>query len=123
MTMATYSPEGVVFCSKARFWSMTHRMTGAKWLQFRGSASDLSDVEIASTEELSVYIPSEAVRGIARLDCLTEKRMETSPANVACMDPIDTSDSKEFALEEDPELAGDLHDIILDKRVRINPAQ
>ena len=45
----------------------------AKWVRFRGSASDLSDVEIASAEELLVYVPSEAVRGVARLDCLAEK--------------------------------------------------
>ena len=44
-----------------------------KWVQFRGSASDLSDMEIASAEELAVYVPSEAMRGIARVDCLTEK--------------------------------------------------
>ena len=44
-----------------------------KWVRFRGSASDLSDAEIASTEELSVYMPSEAVRGVARLDHLAEK--------------------------------------------------
>ena len=42
----------------------------AKWVQFRRSASD---AEIASAEELVVYIPSEATRGIARLDRLTEK--------------------------------------------------
>ena len=87
----------------------------AEWVRFRGSASDLSDAEIASTEELSVYVPSEAARGIARLDCLAEKQMETSPANVTCVDPIDTSDSEESALEEDPELAGDLRYVILDK--------
>ena len=80
----------------------------AKWVQFRGSASDLSDAEMASTEELLVYIPSEAVRAIARLDRLTEKRMETSPTNVTCANPIDTSDREESMLEEDPELAGDL---------------
>ena len=45
----------------------------AKWVRFRGSASDLSDADIASAEELSVYVPSEAARGIARLDHLTEK--------------------------------------------------
>ena len=44
-----------------------------KWMRFRGSASDLSDMEIASAEELAVYIPSEAMRGIARLDHLAEK--------------------------------------------------
>ena len=36
--------------------------------------------------------------------------------NVASEDPIDTSDSEESALEEDPEPAGDLHDAILDGR-------
>ena len=45
----------------------------AEWVRFRGSASDLSDAEIASAEELMVNIPSEAVRGVARLDHLTEK--------------------------------------------------
>ena len=45
----------------------------AEWVQFRASASDLSDAEIASTEELAVYVPSEATRGITRLDRLTEK--------------------------------------------------
>ena len=45
----------------------------AEWGRFRGSASDLSDVEIASAEELAVYIPSKAMRGIARLDRLAEK--------------------------------------------------
>ena len=112
-----------------------------KWVQFRGSTSDLSDVEIASTEELAEYIPSKAMRGIARLDHLTEKRMETSPANIAGADPIDTSDSEESTLEEDPEptddlcniiinereedpeLADDLRDVILDERGRIKPAQ
>ena len=88
----------------------------AKWVRFRGSTSDLSDVEIASTEELAEYIPSEATRGIARLDHLMEKQMETSPMNVAGADPIDTSDSEESMLEEDPEPADDLHNIILDKR-------
>ena len=90
-------------------------------MQFRGSASDLSDVEIASAEELSVYIPSEAVRGVARLGHLAEKRMETSPANVAGVDPIDTSDSKESMLEEDPEPVGDLCDVILDERGEDQP--
>ena len=68
MTMATYSPEGTIFCSKARSWSMTWRMPLPP-----GSTSDLSDAEIASAEELLVYVPSEAVRGVTRLDCLTEK--------------------------------------------------
>ena len=90
-------------------------------MQFKGSTSDLSDKEIASTEELSVYIPSKAARGVTRLDHLTEKRMKTSPTNVACTDPIDTSDSKESTLEEDPELAGDLPDIILDERDEDQP--
>ena len=93
----------------------------AEWVRFRGSASDLSDMEIASTEELSVYVPSEAVRGVARLDCLTEKQMETSPMNVAYVNPIDTSDSEESVLEEDPEPVGDLHDIILDERGEDQP--
>ena len=78
-------------------------------------------MEIASAEELSVYVPSEAVRGVARLDHLTEKQMETSPANVACVDPIDTSDSEESTLKEDPELAGDLHNVILDERGEDQP--
>ena len=82
---------------------------------------NLSDTEIASAEELSVYVPSEAARGIARLDHLAEKQMETSPANVACADPIDTSDSQEPTLEEDPELVGDLHHIILDERGKDQP--
>ena len=77
---------------------------------------DLLDAEIASAEELSVYIPSKAARGITRLDCLAENQMEASPTDVACADPIDTLDSKESTLQEDTELAGDLHDIILDKR-------
>ena len=42
--------------------------------------------------------------------------MEASPADVTCVDPIDTLDSKESVLEEDTEPAGDLHDVILDKR-------
>ena len=74
------------------------------------------DAEIASTEELSVYIISEAVRSVTRLDRLTENRMEASLAEVACTDPIDTLDSEESALEEDTELVGDLRDIILDER-------
>ena len=93
----------------------------AKWVRFRGSTSDLSDAEIASTEELSVYIPSEAARGIARLDRLAEKQMETSPTNVACADPIDTLDSEESMLEEDPEPVGDLHNVILDKKGKDQP--
>ena len=93
----------------------------AKWVRFRGSTSDLSDAEIASAEELSVYIPSKAVRGIARLDHLTEKRMETSPTNVICTDPINTLDSEESTLEEDTEPAGDPHDIILDERGEDQP--
>ena len=88
----------------------------AKWVRFRGSASDLSDTEIASAEELVVYVSREATRGVARLECLAEKRMETSPMSVAGKDPIDTSDSEESMLEEDPEPADDLHDIILDER-------
>ena len=92
-----------------------------EWVRFRGYASDLSDAEIASTEELSVYVPSKAARGIARLDHLAEKQMETSPTNVAGMDPINTSDSEESTLEEDPELAGDLHDVILDERGEDQP--
>ena len=67
------------------------------------------------------YVPSEAMRDVARLDRLTEKRMETSPANVAGGDPIDTLDSEESALEEDPELADDLRDIILDERGEDQP--
>ena len=47
-----------------------------KRVQFRGSTSDLSDTEIASTEELSVYVPSEAVRVITRLDRPAEEQME-----------------------------------------------
>ena len=93
----------------------------AKWVQFRGSASDLSDAEIASAEELVVYVPSEAMRGVARLDHLAEKQMETSPMNVAGKDPIDTSDSEEFLLEEDPELADDLCNVILDERGEDQP--
>ena len=88
----------------------------AEWVQFRGSASNLSDVEIASAEELVEYIPSKAMRGVARLDCLVEERMETSPTNVTGADPIDTSDREEYALEEDPEPADDLHNVILDER-------
>ena len=88
---------------------------------FRGSASDLSDAEIASTEELAVYVPSEAMRGIARLDRLAEKRMETSPTNVTGEDPINTLDSEESMLEEDPELADDLCDVILDERGEDQP--
>ena len=68
-----------------------------------------------------MYVPSEAVRGIARLDRLAEKRMETSPANVACADPIDTLDREESALEEDTELTGDPHNVILDKRGEDQP--
>ena len=45
----------------------------AEWVRFRGSASDLSGMEIASPEELPVYIPSEAARDVARLDHLTKK--------------------------------------------------
>ena len=45
----------------------------AEWVQFRWPASDLSDAEITSTEELVEYVPSEAMRGIARLDHLAEK--------------------------------------------------
>ena len=41
--------------------------------------------------------------------------------NVACADPIDTSDSEEFVLEEDPELVGDLHNVILDERGEDQP--
>ena len=93
----------------------------AEWVQFRASASDLSDAEIASTEELAVYVPSKATRGITRLDHLTEKRMETFPMNVAGGDPIDTSDSDESTLEEDPEPADDLHNIILDERGEDQP--
>ena len=92
-----------------------------KWVRFRGSASDLSDAEIATTEELAVYVPSEAMRGIARLDHLAEKRMETSPTNITGEDPIDTSDSEESMLEEDPEPADDLRDIILDERGEDQP--
>ena len=93
----------------------------AEWVRFRGSASDLSDAEIASTEELAVYVPSEATRGVARLDHITEKLMETSPVNVTGGDPIDTSDSEESALEEDPELVDDLCNIILDERGKDQP--
>ena len=92
-----------------------------EWVQFRGSASDLSDAEIASAEELLVYVPSEAARAIARLDHLTEKQMETSPANVTCVDLIDTSHSKESMLEEDTGPAGDLRNIILDERGKDQP--
>ena len=90
-------------------------------MQFRGSVSNLSDVEIASAEELVVYIPSEATRGLARLDHLAEKRVETSPMNVTGKDPIDTLDSEESTLEEDSEPADDLHNIILDKRGEDQP--
>ena len=46
---------------------------------------------------------------MARLDHLTEKRMETSSTN------INTLDSEESMLEEDTEPAGDLCDITLDE--------
>ena len=88
----------------------------AKWVRFKGSTSDLSDMEIASAEELAEYVPSKATRGVARLDHLMEKQMETSPANVTGTDPIDTSDSEESALDEDPEPVDDLHNVILDER-------
>ena len=68
-----------------------------------------------------VYIPSEATRGIARLDHLTGKRMETSPPNVTGGVPIDTSDSKESTLEEDPQPVDDLCNIILDERGEDQP--
>ena len=42
--------------------------------------------------------------------------METSSTNVVGLDPIDTSDSEESAMEEDPELADDLHNVVLDER-------
>ena len=93
----------------------------AEWVRFRGSTSDLSDAEIASAEELVVYVPSEATRGIARLDHLAEKLMETSPVNVTGEDPIDTSNSKESVLEEDPELADDLRNVVLDERGEDQP--
>ena len=92
-----------------------------EWVRFRGSASDLSDAEIASAEELSVYVLSEAVRGVARLDHLAEERMENSPTNVTCTDPINTLDSEESVLEEDTEPAGDLRDVILDERGEDQP--
>ena len=41
--------------------------------------------------------------------------------NVTGTDPIDTSDSKESTLEEDPEPAGDLCDIVLDERGKDQP--
>ena len=47
--------------------------------------------------------------------------METSSADVACADPIDTSDSEESTLEEDTEPAGDLRDVILDERGEDQP--
>ena len=78
-------------------------------------------MEIASAEELAVYVPSEATRGVARLDRLAEKRMETSPVNVTGKDPIDISDSEESRLEKDPEPADDLCDVILDKRDEDQP--
>ena len=78
-------------------------------------------MEIASTEELAVYVPSKAMRDVARLDHLIEKQMETSPMNVAGEDPIDTSDSKESTLEEDPEPADDLCSVILDERGKDQP--
>ena len=68
-----------------------------------------------------MYVPSEAVRGVTRLDHLAESQMEASPVNVACADPIDTLESEESALEENTEPVGDLHDIILDKRDEDQP--
>ena len=47
--------------------------------------------------------------------------MKTSPMNITGKDPIDTSDSEESALEEDPELADDLRNIILDERGEDQP--
>ena len=76
---------------------------------------------MASAEESLVYVLSEVVRGVTRLDCLAENQMEASPTNVACADPIDTSDSEESALEEDTELVGDLHNVILDERGEDQP--
>ena len=61
------------------------------------------------------------MRGVARLDHLAEKQMETSPTNVAGDGPIDTLDNKESALEEDPEPADDLHNVILDKKGEDQP--
>ena len=116
MIVAACSPEGVVFCSKAGSWSMTCRMTMPNGCNLRGLP--LTYI-IASAEELVVYVPSEAARGVARLDCLAEKQME----NIAGKDPIDTSDSEESMLEEDPELADDLRNIILDERGEDQPCQ
>ena len=93
----------------------------AEWVRFRGSASDLSDMKIASAEELVVYIPSEATRGIARLDRLAGNQMETSPTNVTGEGSIDTLDSEESVLEQDPELADDPHNVILDERGKDQP--
>ena len=62
---------GLLFKGRVLVYDLQNDCT--KWVQFRGSASDLSDAEIASAEELSVYIPSKAARGVARLDHLTEK--------------------------------------------------
>ena len=61
------------------------------------------------------------MRGIARLDRLTEKQMETSPTNITGENPINTWDSEESALEEDPELVDDLRDTILDERGEDQP--
>ena len=47
--------------------------------------------------------------------------METSPSSVTSKDPIDTSDSEESMLEEDPEPADDLHNVILDERGEDQP--
>ena len=47
--------------------------------------------------------------------------MKTSPMKVAGKDPINTSDSKESVLEEDPELADDLCNVILDERGEDQP--
>ena len=47
--------------------------------------------------------------------------METSPVNVTGRDPIDTLDSEESVLEEDPEPVDDLRNIILDKRGKDQP--
>ena len=84
MTMTTYSPEGMVFCSRAGSWSITCRTSMLNGCNSGG------------------------------LPLTYQKRMETSPVNVMGTDPINTSDSKESMLEEDPELADDLCNIILD---------
>ena len=65
----------------------------AKWIPVRGTASDLSQAEEASTRELSNMVPHDTIEGAQRLNRVGEQRNESGNGGV------EGSDAEESAME------------------------